>query len=153
MKWNDFLIEKEKYKQIWTKLKNEYSGEMRKFLDKSYMVIFYHPGQIFLDAEPLSIAKENSGFFASDKRSQSFLKMVEEYKREERAINSDIKDALLKKIAAYDISQLSVIEHRFEIRFPTVDIDLIQQLKQSKYCDQKLTDMSKVSIRVVLKGR
>ena len=150
MKWNDFVKEKERYLRLWSELKKEYDGKMKKFLDKSYMVVAYYPGQVELDESPLSIAQNNKKFLVEDKRGEEFIKLAGEYKKADWKGDAGQKDKLAKRIAVFDISQLSVIEHRFELRFPTVAIDLIQELKASKYCNKELTDMSKASIRVVL---
>jgi hypothetical protein len=40
---------------------------------------------------------------------------------------------------------------RIEVRFPYIDIDLIQELKRSPYCDQDQTIMRAYSINVILK--
>lgn len=151
MKWNDFVKEKEQYAQLWAELKREYDGDMRKFLNRSYLVVAYHPGQVELDESPLSIAQNNKGFFIQDKDGKEFIGLAGEYKRADWIGDAGQKEKLTKKIAAFDVSKISVIEHRFEVRFPTVAIEHIQLLKQSRHCDQELTDMSRVSIRVILK--
>ena len=153
MKWDDFTKEKEMYVHLWEEMKKGYGGEMREFLNKSYLVVAYHPGQIALDTGAFGIAQNNSEFRVPDKWGKDYVELATEYRKAERGPDNTFKDKLTKRITAFDVSKLSIIEHRYEIRFPTVDIDLIQQLKRSGYCDQKLTDMSKVSIRVVLKGR
>ena len=150
MKWSDFKDEKKVYLQLWDKLKKGHSGDIRKFLDKSYMVVFYHPKQISLGADALSLAKDNSEFFVPDKYGKEYVDLVSALKKVEKDSDSAKKDRIFKRISAFEVAQLSVVDHRFEIRFPSVDIDIIQKIKQSKYCDQELTDMSMVSIRVIL---
>lgn len=64
-----------------------------------------------------------------------------------------VPETLEKKIGRFDAAMFSVVEHQAELRFPTVDMDLIQAVKESKYSDKIRTSMSKASIRVVLTFR
>ena len=153
MYWEEYLRQKDFYQAVWKKMKSGYSGDMRRFLDRAYIVVSYRIGQITLDEDALSIARDCADFFVEDRYSSAYLKLVQELKRVERLADGKDKVDVLEKLLGFDISRLSVVEYRFEIRFTAVDIDFIQQLKQSKYCDKKLTDMSRVSIRVVLKGK
>ena len=68
------------------------------------------------------------------------------------------KDESLKKelakakawIDEFDPKRLELDNHRLEVRFPSLKIELIQQIKQSPFVDQNRIGKEKTSIRVVL---
>jgi len=152
MKWNDFLKRKDEYKTTWDKLKDEYKEPIRKFLDKSYLDIFFNGKQIEFGADAYSIALENPSFFIKDKYFDEYLELVRAYKAVEKFFKSEDKEDAMADLKEFDVSNLSVVPNRPEIVFPTVDIDFIQEVKKSKYCDQDATNMSKASIRIILIG-
>jgi hypothetical protein len=152
MEWNDFIKRKEDYQKTWSMLKAEYADSIRKFLDKSYIDIFSNGKNISFNADAYAIAQEVPGFFIQDKFFNEYTELIKEYKAVEKLIKSKEKDEILEELKEFDDSSLSVGPNRAEIVFPTVDMDLIQEIKKSKYCDQAATNMSKASIRVILIG-
>ena len=152
MRWDEFLRRKSEYKDTWEKLKSEYSGDIKKFLDSSYTVIAYNFGQIAFDADAFSIARDNPDFFVQGEHSLALIRLAKEYKALENEPTSNKRNKFLKQVAGFDLKRLSVLKNRSEVRFSTLKMPFIQEIKESKYCDQKATDMSMISIRVVLKG-
>jgi len=150
MRWEIFLQKKELYKKVWGKLKNEFTGDDRKFLESSYLVIHYKHAQIgFSTNDIASVAIEHPEFIVKNRNSTPMLKLAEEYRKAKKRNSESAKD-IYSEMRRIDAREIEVAEYRVEIIFPTVAIERIQRLKRSKYVDQKLTDMRKVSIRVIL---
>lgn len=154
MNWNEFLQRKAEYKKTWENLKLEYSGDVdiTKFLNKSSLIVFYNFKQIEMYEDAVGIAKNAPDFFIRNQYNSEFIKIVEAYKVAEKDPEKGKKDVFSKQILEFDVQGLKVAPNRPEIRFPTVDMSIIQQLKKSKYCDQEATNMSRASIRVILIG-
>jgi len=55
-----------------------------------------------------------------------------------------------KVISGIDKDELSFKFFTVELRFPTLNMELIQKVKYSKFCDKNRTEMSKACIKVVL---
>ncbi len=151
MKWDEYVSQKMSYQDVWQRVKNEHSGDMRKFLDRSYIVVCYRVGQVALDADSFIIARDHKDFFMFDRHSSVYMKLAEELKRAEMLLEGKKKALILKKLWNFDVSKLSVKENWAEVRFCTVDMPKIQLLKESKFCDQALTNKSQASIRIILK--
>lgn len=148
MNWNEFVEEKKSYKKAWELLKEGFSGDERKFLDRSYLVAATRTDgyeQVHFDfSDPGHVAKDCPGFFAQDRNYDQFINLLKRYEK------SSDKDAA-EKIREFDTSRLNVRPFTVEVRFPTVKMDIIKKVKRSGYCDRDLTDMSDASINVVLK--
>ena len=144
------------YKKVYFVLRHSH---VKYFLKSSYLEIFYKSKQMPFSAnDPFVIATSNPDFFIEDEYSRLLLELVEDHKKfsKKEKENGKGKESaefkeILKEIKEFDAQKLSIIEHRVDIIFPTVDIYFIQLLKKSRWVDQKLVDMSKASIRVYLK--
>lgn len=154
MLWNEYLEKRKLYRQNWLDLKNSFSGDTGKFLNKSYIVIAY--GENFsrqMDfelGEVQSITINNTDFFARDRHSESLFSLSAEY-RKLKDSDSEAKNEIVKKMKAVKTDSLTVVAHRVELRFPMTSMQHIRQIKQSEYCDKGSTDMGDISIRVVLR--
>ena len=72
-------------------------------------------------------------------------------KAEQRKAEGQMR-TLMKEWDAYCPNELEISPNwRIEVRFPYIALDLIQELKQSSYCDQEKTMMRPASINVVLR--
>lgn len=151
MRWAKFLRRLQAYKAVWQSLKAEFTGDIRNYLESSYLVIAYcFCGQMPFDLkEAYSIAVEHPDFFVNDKYSRHLLELAAEYKSV-KEYEYERKRKILREMEKIDTASLSVVEFCVEIRFVTLKFDYIQEIKQSVYCDTKATDMSSVSIRPVL---
>jgi hypothetical protein len=152
MKWHAFLQRKEEYATVWDDLKAEFiDNEMMKFLNGSYLVVVCKHYQMPFSLNDLvTIAVEHPEFIIEDKHSNYLLKLAAEF-RSVKDRNQILANDILSKLHKMECENINIGEIRAEIRFPTVAIEKIQRIKQSKYVDHELTDMSKVSIRVILK--
>ncbi len=91
----------------------------------------------------------------SDGSSKVFKKIRSQSDRSDESAQQtqdDHKIAALRKLNDFDINTLKVVPNRPELILPTIDMDIIQEIKRSKYCDQDATSMSRASIRIVLIG-
>lgn len=150
MKWGEFQNKKQQYSVVWEVLRVEFSGDIRKFLSQSYLVIVYGAKQMPFELnDPPGIAIEYPDFYRVDGHSKGLLKLVAEYKIKDQ--DSKNKKDLLKEMQAIKPEHLSVVDFNVEIRFPAVKIDFIQKIKLSEHCNKELMDMGMASIRVVLK--
>lgn len=161
MTWDEFLAEKKLYVQSWKKMKEGATEDMQKFLSKSWIVV-YCKQQFDIDADFMTVFNECPSFFQNVPRFTRIKALCEEMKTLEKRIKrekenhidllEDKKD-LQEEIAELCPGELPVDDSwRIEVRFPTVDMDLIQQIKNSPYCDQEKTMMRPASINVVLKN-
>ena len=149
--WEKFQKEKLAYNKIWDKLKGEFSGDIRKFLDKSYLVVAYDGGQVpFELSAPYNIAVESPSFFIPDSHSEQLAALIKELNacNEYKSLK---KTKMRKKLEKFNAARLLVKDFHVEVRFPSLKFAYIQEIKRSKYCDHKAIDMSTVSIRVILK--
>lgn len=168
MTWEEFQQEKKFYKDAWNKLKDGFTGASRKFLDKSRIVV-YCGRQFELDDEFMAVAKACPAFFADQEAIKEMIETDKEiekiasiFRKEsrndaERADQNkgEVKSrSLLREGDAYKSNALAISDRWcIEVRFPYVDIDMIQEVKQSPYCDKDKTMMRAPSIRVVLKKK
>ena len=152
MKWAEFIQSRESYEQVWAKLKEESSGDLTKYLKRSYIEIFYGQGcQIsWASNDPVSIALSNSDFLIEDYHSKSLLSLARAYKSITDKNTEQAKD-ILSQMKSIKPELLSVQEFYVDIIFPTMDIDLIQEIKRSKWIDQSRVKMSKAYIRTPLR--
>jgi len=145
---------KKGYERAWIKIKEEAGEDEKEFLKKAYLVVTC--GNIcrqmdFYSSDPMKIAIDHPGFFIRDKNSKAFLDMTERA-REYRDREVDAPEGFLEKFRRCDLSLVMIVDFDVEVRFRSVRIDLIQNIKRSRFCDQAKTDMSKASIVVFLKS-
>ena len=155
MRWRDFINKRQAYKKAWEALKEEYEGDIRKYLNSSHLVIAYGPnmaGQFdFKRKDAGSIAMDDPGFFTNDASGKKLIELAEQYKALKEA-KADLKTTIMKQLEEFDTEYLTVADNQAEIRFPALNMEFIQEVKKSKHCDKKITSMSKSSIRVILKA-
>jgi hypothetical protein len=153
MNWEEFQIEKESYRKAWELLKADYAEDLRKFLNKSYLTVIckWYFG---IDDDLIAAAKECPEFFVNEGRTTKFLDIVQKIKVLE-GLKSDHKkelEELIKEADGFDKKSILIIDGwSIGPVFPTVDMDYIQTIKKSPYCDQERTIMRAYSIAVVLK--
>ena len=154
MKWPEFIETRSGYDQAWKNLKEDFKGgDVEKFLKGSSLEIFYTGGQMsFSVNDPFSVALSNPDFFINNPVSVSLLELAKEYKAIKDK-NSDQAKDVMEDVKCEDIENLEVVDYRVEIIFPTIDMDIIQELKKSKWVDQVKVFMTKASIRVPLKNK
>ncbi len=153
MNWEEFQVEKELYRKSWESLKASYEGDLRKFLNKSFLVVAFG-AQFELNNDLIAVARECPNFFVKQGEALELLELAQELKSFEKSKSDNKKQlqnilddvAVIKKKFVF-----SVEGWRVEPRFPTIDMDFIQTIKQSVYCDQTRTHMRAYSIGVVLK--
>jgi hypothetical protein len=134
MIWTDFKRDRADYQSVWKKIKDGATGPLAVFLEQSFLVVSC--GRHFkLEADIPDILKECPAFFIDDLVVQQIKKSISLHELPETYKNG-----------------LPIVDSwRIEIRFPYVDIDFIQELKQSPYCDQEKTMMRPASTVVVLR--
>ena len=154
MRWKEFLNKRQMYEEVWAALKSEYDGDIRNYLNRSRLVIAYGPGMAGqFDAKNKdvgSIAIDHSDFFIRNASGDRLVELAKQYKAI-RDQDNDLKPEIIKQLELFNTEFLDVVENQPEIRFPELNIEFIQEVKNSKYCDKKMTSMSKSSIRVVLR--
>ena len=124
MTWGEFQIERTFYIQAWEEMKKSFSGPVRSFLDQSRIVVSC--GREFeIDADFSSAVAACPAFFLN--------------------VTDTVVD--IKDQAAFEICD----GWRIEIKFPYVDIDFIQEVKASPYCDKEKTLLRPSSIDVVIR--
>lgn len=137
------------------KLKNCFSGEERKILEKTYVVLnFNGKGQTNLPRDMDSLllnidiaivaCKNNGSFLYFLKKRQEIKNKIASLESYLRYLEKRINDAIIE-------GKIEVSPFTVEIRFEELNFDVIQKIKQTDFCDREKTDMSKTSIRIVLK--
>ena len=154
MQWTDFQKEKIRFKEMFKEMKEDacFRREIREFLGKSCLVVAYGGRQMSWDTDLGTIAQDHPRFLRPDEYSEGFTALIRQLKKLKDA-GETVPETLERKIGKFDATLFSVVEHRIELRFPTVATDFIQAVKESKYSDKTWTSMSKASIRVVLTFR
>jgi len=153
MNWEQFQTEKEYYRKAWELLKADYTDDLRKFLNKSYLDVSckWHFG---IDNDLIMVGKDCPQFFIPEGRTVKFLEIVSQIKALE-SLKTDNKVQLENFInEANSIDKRSIfVVHDWTIGpvFPTVNMEYIQTIKKSPFCDQEKTIMRAYSIAVVLK--
>ena len=166
MKWQEYLDRRVLYRKAWDAMKKEFNGDMREFLNSVCLVIAYGTNMVsqmdYKIANIYSIAIDNPDFFIKDDVGKSITRLARQHKIAKDSILT-LRSEDMKKLTAQSISRLTrvletfdtqclnVVENQPEVRFPTLKMNFIQQVKESKYCDKALIIMSKDSIRVVVK--
>jgi hypothetical protein len=120
MTWGEFQKQRDSYKQAWEELKKDFSGPIRAFLEQSRIIV--------------SCGREfeiNANFDEAFKACPAFF------------FNN------FKTTGTVDALEISD-GWRMEIKFSYVDIDFIQEIKASPYCDKEKTLMRPSSVDVVI---
>ena len=82
MKWEEFEREKELYLESWERLKDEFSGDARKFLNKSYVVILFNRCKQFrIENTVVQIVTAYPYFFIEDDACKKLTELVSQYKK------------------------------------------------------------------------
>ena len=143
-------------KLSWQILKQEFNGKEREILEQAYLVVNYSAGQIELSRLTLeAIALHHSHLL----KQSYFIELVKKkiwlrdqnQKHQNGKLQRDLEwtEAQIKKI---NVSMVELNPFTVEVRFKQLNFGLIQRLKKSKFVDQSKIDMTKVSIKVVLKS-
>jgi len=153
MNWEEFQTEKEYYRKAWDLLKADYKDDLQKFLKKSYLVVS-SKWQFGIDDDLITAGKECPQFFIHEGRTIKFLDTIQRIKALE-GVKTDNKkelEALIKEADSMDKRSIFVVDDWYVAPiFPTVNMEFIQIIKKSPYCDQERTQMRAYSIAVVLK--
>ena len=166
MTWEEFQTEKKACEAMWKTIKEEASGPMAAFLKKSHIVVSCGR-QFYIDDDIITVVKSCPAFFIDqeaikkmreiDKKLQMLSPILRREPRNDRERAEQRKAerqmrVLMKEWDSCHPDQLETSPNwRIEVRFPYIAIDLIQELKQSSYCDQEKTMMRPASIAVVLR--
>ncbi len=84
----------------------------------------------------------NKSFF-NNSRTERLEREIEEQAEKLKRLGKEIEN--------FNMDNLELKFFTIEIRFSTLDIELVQKLKESEFCDKKRTNKGKSSIRVALK--
>ena len=151
MTWAQFQKRRLLYHKAWQALKDELEGEIKEYINRSKLVIDYEQWQHpYNFNDVLSIAVDYPNFLVKDKAGAEIIDIAKRYKNAKEKDKEEKKKAV-REAHEFDVERLYVIDNTGEIRFPELRIDFIQKIKHSCHVDHEMTDMSKASIRVVLK--
>lgn len=157
MDYKGFLNYLENCRELWRVFSKSFESEtVNAYLKKSYPVLYCAPWQIPLDdAKPYSMAVLSPNFLKSNRHLSEYIRLIRNYEDAKKASGDSLSDKKLSdlsdKLKKYDLNQLEFQEYTLEIRFPTMKMGLIQEIKKSPLVDKEKTDTSMASIRVVLK--
>jgi hypothetical protein len=167
MLWEEMKKRIETAMKNWEIMREDLSlkkEEDRKFLSGSYLVLSNRFGQIELKElirDPKKIAYANP-FLLKDGGNKGFFRLCRELGRlearsrqlQDQAGKTDIAhqlEDLYKQFEAFDVSSLDFEDDlRAEIRFPTVRMSTIQELKKHPLANSEETEIREFSIRVVV---
>ncbi len=151
MTWEEFQIETTAYEAVWKKMQTQAIGPMAAFLKKSYLVV-YCGRQFNISDDILAVIRTCPAFFIDQEAIEEISQIDKELQKLSSSKEEMRMKSLMKELASYSPQQLEISSGWLvEVRFPYVDIDLIQELKQSPYCNQELTMMRPASINVILR--
>ena len=154
MNWEEFQIEKEYCRKAWEALKAGYTEEgLSRFLKKSYLVVAFK-WQFGIDDDLITAAKECPRFFVNEGVTSELLDIAKKIKFQEslKTIDKEELEDLKFEANDFDKKSIRVVDDWYIAPiFPSVNMDYIQRIKGSPYCDQERTIMRAYSIVVVLK--
>lgn len=143
-------------KLSWQILKQEFNGKEREILEQAYLVVDYHAGQIELSKLTLEcIALHHShllrqSYFIGIVKKKIWL-IEQNQKHQNGKFQKDLEwiERHIKNVEP----KIELNSFTIEVRFQQLNFELIQKLKNSDHCDKTRTEMSRINIRVILKGR
>ena len=161
MDYDEFIALAERSKEIWKAFKESFDDPcIKDFLKHSHPVLSCPSGQCALEATDYhSVALWSPKSLVANRASTSLIHHVQEHEGLKKEIEGRRnKDEALKKemakakawIDEFDSKRLEFEDHRLEVRFPSLKIELIQKIKQSPFVDQNRIGKERTSIRVVL---
>ena len=161
MDYDEFTALAGRSKEIWKAFKESFEDPcIKAFLKHSHPVLSCPSGQCALEATDYhSIALWSPKSLVPNRASTGLIHHVQDHEGLKKEIEGRRnKDEGLKKemakakvwIDEFDSKRLEIEDHRLEVRFPSLKIELIQKIKQSPFVDQNRIGKDKTSIRVVL---
>jgi hypothetical protein len=168
MLWSDLKRRIERASRNFLIMRSDFAKDPRsiEFLSKSYLVLANRFVQVELDevAHGLSrVAPEKPAFFKQTDLNQRFMDVCKELRelkvRSQRSGFQSYRqnhlknriERLMRQLEAFQVSQLDLADDLgVEIRFPTVNMPIIQRLKHHPLMDSSRTSMSLASIRVAV---
>lgn len=170
MKWNELLGQIEIARQNWEIIRSDTGTEKeaQAFLKDSYLVL----SNILSQADMSNFEGEvyrgeviKYNFLKNTPANNEFIRLSQavksiqnhlkglfqgtaEYKKAQATLN-----AAEKNLKGFDFSTLEFLDDiMVELRFPTLKIEIIQKIKTHSLVDAEQTNLSKASIRVVIKS-
>jgi hypothetical protein len=155
-KWTEFIRLKAAYKDTFQKMQKEFDEETAKYLKKAYIVIVCFSDGVFTQIpfnvnDAYTIALDYSPILVPTAESVAYISLVKEHDKVKEDKDKKPAEKVREKIEKFKVEKLDVQKFRVEVRFPYVDMEYIQRVKTSEFCDRELTEMSRASINVVLK--
>lgn len=151
-----FIAYGERCKTVWRQFKESFQDPgLKEFLKESYPVLSSLSGHISLDGlDVQTIASSSPGSFVPNEASKSLIahiRLLESLKKDNEASGKTERGRVEKWLREFDRQKLEFEEHQLEVRFASLRMDLIQEIKRSSFVDSNLTSVGLVSIRIVLK--
>lgn len=156
MDHNTFMEYGEHCKKVWENFKQSFhDSRLKAYLKHAHAVLSCVSGQISLDAlDANAIATSSPGSFIPNRASKSLIehvRLLENLKKETEVSVKTERSRVEKWLREFDRQKLGFEDHRLEIRFASLKMDLIQEIKRSSFVDFNLTSMGLASIRIVLR--
>lgn len=156
MHHHDFTTYSERCKEVWQKFKESFHDpRLKTYLKHAHAVLSCASGQIPLDGLDISsVAMYSPQSFTPNRASKSLIehvRLLESLKKETEATAKAERGRVEKWLREFHREKLEFEEHRLEIRFASLKVAFIQEIKRSSFVDSNLTSMGLASIRVVLK--
>lgn len=161
MDYDSFTALAGRSKEIWKTFKESFEDPcIKAYLKHSHPVLSCPLGQCALEAADYhSVALLSPKSLVTSRARTSLIHHVQEHERLKKELEGRRnKDEGLKKelakaktwIDEFDPSRLEFEEHRLEVRFPSLKMELIQKIKQSPLVDHGRIGKDRACIRVVL---
>ncbi|MBU0478733.1 hypothetical protein KKC91_09225 [bacterium] len=133
------------------KLRESFNHEV---LEDSYLVLDYGKGQIPLSKLGLAEMGFHEALLVKNERGKYLINLAQKRGVVEYQIQElkKILDGIDRRISKVNVIGLELNPFTIEVRFRTLNSELIQKIKQSEFCDSEKTDMSLASIRIILRS-
>ena len=156
MDHDSFMAYGERCRKVWCEFQDSFhDSRLKTYLKHAHAVLSCASGQIPLDGlDACSIAMSSLGSFISSRASKNLIehvRLLESLKKETEATAKTERGRVEKWLRKFNRRKLEFEEHRLEIRFASLKMDLIQEIKRSPFVDSDLTGMGPASIRIVLR--
>ena len=144
----------QKCKKSFEKVKTLFSVDERGVLDGAYFVVCFGEKQLEVsELSPENIGTNFCGVLSNSSSKDWLVRLVRKKAWIQKQIDQLQKDlvSVKKQLANANEEWLWLKEFTVELRFKQLDYGLIQKLKRSSITDRDKTEMSRASIKIIVK--
>ncbi|RLI97080.1 MAG: hypothetical protein DRO96_01575 [Candidatus Aenigmatarchaeota archaeon] len=135
-------------------VRKKFSFDEQKVLDQAYLVVCFGSTQVELrELSPECLSQDHQEVLVNSSSKNWLVRLVRRKAWIQKQIESLQKDlvSVNRQLTNANENWIFLRDFTLELRFTQLDFGLIQKLKRSPIADREKTDMSRASIRIILK--